>query len=174
MPSTSESNDSVQSNPTTLDGHQTHQSNVNHSITNLNLEGHQLTNGHLMSNNLSDESISYLSDKLNNNQNTLINSNNITNNLLVTPTEQPSHYTYLKEFRVEQCPLFVQHKCTQHKPFTCFHWHFQNQRRRRPLRKKDGTFNYSPDNYCTKYDETTGICPDGDETLYSNHRSEQS
>jgi len=38
-----------------------------------------------------------------------------------------------------------------------------NQRRRRPIRKRDGTFNYSPDVYCTKYDETSGICPDGDE-----------
>nr|XP_027195390.1 uncharacterized protein LOC113789985 [Dermatophagoides pteronyssinus] len=70
---------------------------------------------------------------------------------------------YLRDFRCEQCPLFLQHKCTQHKPFTCFHWHFANQRRRRPLRKRDGTFNYSPDNYCTKYDDTTGICPDGDD-----------
>lgn len=72
-------------------------------------------------------------------------------------------FSYLKEFRVDQCPLFVQHKCTQHKPFTCFHWHFKNQRRRRPVRiARDGTFNYSPDVYCTNYDETTGICPDGD------------
>ncbi|KAL1116016.1 hypothetical protein AAG570_005511 [Ranatra chinensis] len=70
---------------------------------------------------------------------------------------------YLKEFRVEQCSLFLQHKCTQHRPFTCFHWHFMNQRRRRPVRKRDGSFNYSADNYCSKYDETTGICPDGDE-----------
>ena len=70
---------------------------------------------------------------------------------------------YLKEFRTEQCPLFVQHKCTQHRPFTCFHWHFLNQRRRRPIRRRDGTFNYSPDIYCTKYDEGTGTCPDGDE-----------
>ncbi|XP_034935053.1 RING finger protein unkempt isoform X7 [Chelonus insularis] len=70
---------------------------------------------------------------------------------------------YLKEFRVEQCPLFIQRKCTQHRPFTCFNWHFMNQRRRRPVRKRDRTFNYSADNYCTKYDETTGICPDGDE-----------
>lgn len=70
---------------------------------------------------------------------------------------------YLKEFRVEQCPLFLQHKCTQHKPFTCFYWHFMNQRRRRPVRRRDGTFNYSPDVYCSKYDETTGVCPDGDE-----------
>ncbi|XP_044589564.1 RING finger protein unkempt isoform X11 [Cotesia glomerata] len=38
-----------------------------------------------------------------------------------------------------------------------------NQRRRRPVRKRDRTFNYSADNYCSKYDETTGICPDGDE-----------
>uniref|UniRef100_A0A3B3BTU5 Unk zinc finger n=1 Tax=Oryzias melastigma TaxID=30732 RepID=A0A3B3BTU5_ORYME len=75
--------------------------------------------------------------------------------------EKPQHY-YLKEFRTEQCPLFVQHKCTQHRPFSCFHWHFLNQRRRRPIRRRDGTFNYSPDVYCTKYDEGTGTCPDGD------------
>ncbi|XP_061606356.1 putative E3 ubiquitin-protein ligase UNKL isoform X1 [Phyllopteryx taeniolatus] len=80
--------------------------------------------------------------------------------------EKPTHYTYLKEFRTEQCPLFLQHKCTQHRPFTCFHWHFLNQRRRRPIRRRDGTFNYSPDVYCTKYDETTGICPDGDDCPY--------
>uniref|UniRef100_A0A8C7GZC4 Unk like zinc finger n=1 Tax=Oncorhynchus kisutch TaxID=8019 RepID=A0A8C7GZC4_ONCKI len=81
-------------------------------------------------------------------------------------TEKPTHYTYLKEFRTEQCPLFLQHKCTQHRPFTCFHWHFLNQRRRRPIRRRDGTFNYSPDVYCTKYDETTGICPDGEDCPY--------
>uniref|UniRef100_A0A8C9DVA8 Unk like zinc finger n=1 Tax=Prolemur simus TaxID=1328070 RepID=A0A8C9DVA8_PROSS len=72
-------------------------------------------------------------------------------------------FRYLKEFRTEQCALFLQHKCTQHRPFTCFHWHFLNQRRRRPLRRRDGTFNYSPDVYCSKYDEATGVCPDGDE-----------
>ncbi|XP_075231656.1 RING finger protein unk isoform X1 [Lycorma delicatula] len=83
--------------------------------------------------------------------------------LLTAQTEKPNHYSYLKEFRVEQCPLFLQHKCTQHRPFTCFHWHFMNQRRRRPVRKRDGSFNYSADNYCTKYDETTGLCPEGDE-----------
>ncbi|CAH1389841.1 unnamed protein product [Nezara viridula] len=83
--------------------------------------------------------------------------------LLTAQTEKPNHYSYLKEFRVEQCSLFLQHKCTQHRPFTCFHWHFMNQRRRRPVRKRDGSFNYSADNYCTKYDETTGICPDGDD-----------
>lgn len=76
-----------------------------------------------------------------------------------------SHAKYLKDFRVEQCPLFIQRKCTQHRPFTCFNWHFMNQRRRRPMKKRDRTFNYSADNYCTKYDETTGICPDGDESV---------
>ncbi|XP_039257937.2 RING finger protein unkempt homolog [Styela clava] len=81
-------------------------------------------------------------------------------------TEKPYHYTYLKEFRVNQCPLFLQHKCTQHRPFTCFNWHFANQRRRRPMRKRDGTFNYSSDVYCSKYDETSGICPNGDECHY--------
>ncbi|CAH2307241.1 E3 ubiquitin- ligase UNKL isoform X1 [Pelobates cultripes] len=81
-------------------------------------------------------------------------------------TEKPTHYTYLKEFRTEQCPLFLQHKCMQHRPFTCFNWHFLNQRRRRPIRRRDGTFNYSPDVYCTKYDETTGMCPDGDDCPY--------
>ncbi|KAG7157745.1 RING finger protein unkempt-like [Homarus americanus] len=83
--------------------------------------------------------------------------------LWATQTEKPIHYTYLKEFRVEQCTLFLQHKCTQHRPYTCFHWHFLNQRRRRPIRRRDGTFNYSPDAYCNKFDENTGICPDGDE-----------
>ncbi|KAG5674006.1 hypothetical protein PVAND_003999 [Polypedilum vanderplanki] len=82
---------------------------------------------------------------------------------LQTQTEKPNHYMYLKEFRVEQCLSFLQHKCNQHKPFVCFNWHFDNQRRRRPVRRRDGTFNYSADNYCTKYDETKGKCPDGDE-----------
>uniref|UniRef100_A0A673JVL0 RING finger protein unkempt homolog n=1 Tax=Sinocyclocheilus rhinocerous TaxID=307959 RepID=A0A673JVL0_9TELE len=84
-------------------------------------------------------------------------------NVLHAQPEKPQHYTYLKEFRTEQCLLFVQHKCTQHRPFTCFHWHFLNQRRRRPVRRRDGTFIYSPDVYCVKYDEGTGTCPDGDE-----------
>nr|CDJ95525.1 Zinc finger domain containing protein [Haemonchus contortus] len=35
-----------------------------------------------------------------------------------------------------------------------------------PQRKSDGSFNYSPDIYCDKYDENTGICPDGDECVY--------
>uniref|UniRef100_A0AAY3ZXR8 C3H1-type domain-containing protein n=1 Tax=Denticeps clupeoides TaxID=299321 RepID=A0AAY3ZXR8_9TELE len=84
-------------------------------------------------------------------------------NVLHVQPEKPQHYTYLKEFRTEQCPLFVQHKCMQHRPFACFHWHFLNQRRRRPIRRRDGTFNYSPDIYCTKYDEGAGSCTDGDE-----------
>uniref|UniRef100_A0A2C9JG51 C3H1-type domain-containing protein n=1 Tax=Biomphalaria glabrata TaxID=6526 RepID=A0A2C9JG51_BIOGL len=83
--------------------------------------------------------------------------------LAAVQTEKPHHYMYLKEFRTQQCELFLQHKCQQHRPFTCFHWHFLNQRRRRPVKKRDGTFSYSPDIYCTKYDETTGICPDGDD-----------
>ncbi len=70
--------------------------------------------------------------------------------------ELPNHYAYIYKFRVEQCPLFLQHKCTSHRPFTCFHWHFQNQRRRKPVRRRDGTLNYSADEYCTRYDETTG------------------
>ena len=72
-------------------------------------------------------------------------------------------FRYLKEFRVEQCSLFLQHKCTQHRPFSCFCWHFLNQKRRRPRKKKDGTFTYSPDVYCQQYNETTGECVNGDE-----------
>lgn len=83
---------------------------------------------------------------------------------LQTPASRaPRARRYLKEFRTEQCALFVQHKCSQHRPYTCFHWHFVNQRRRRSVRRRDGTFNYSPDVYCTKYDEATGLCPEGDE-----------
>ncbi|KAK6029824.1 hypothetical protein OSTOST_04053, partial [Ostertagia ostertagi] len=80
--------------------------------------------------------------------------------------EKTHHLHYLNEFRVEACPLFKQHQCQQHRPYTCFNWHFANQRRRRPQRKSDGSFNYSPDIYCDKYDENTGICPDGDECVY--------
>merc|ERR1719384_1037563 len=79
------------------------------------------------------------------------------------PSEQVLHYKYLKEFRVDQCPLFLQHKCQQHRPFTCFNWHFQNQKRRRPLLRRAQQFNYSADIYCEKYDETTGLCPVGDD-----------
>lgn len=52
---------------------------------------------------------------------------------------------------------------SRHRPFSCFYWHFQNQRRRRPFRRKDGTFSYDPDFYCNDYDEQTGVCPNGDE-----------
>ncbi|WKY16612.1 hypothetical protein Q1695_001336 [Nippostrongylus brasiliensis] len=84
----------------------------------------------------------------------------------VTPVRDAVYADYLNEFRVEACPLFKQHQCQQHRPYTCFNWHFANQRRRRPQRKSDGSFNYSPDIYCDKYDENTGICPDGDECVY--------
>ena len=85
--------------------------------------------------------------------------------------EKPAHYHYLKNFRVEQCALFLQHKCTQHRPFTCFNWHFKNQRRRRPVRRRDGTFNYDPDTFCEKYDEQTGTCvAHGDECPHA-HRN---
>ncbi|CAF0743299.1 unnamed protein product [Adineta steineri] len=77
--------------------------------------------------------------------------------------EKTSHLNYLRDFRVEQCQLFLQHKCTQHRPFSCFYWHFQNQRRRRPFRRKDGTFSYDPDFYCNDYDEQSGLCPNGDD-----------
>lgn len=80
--------------------------------------------------------------------------------------EKPSHQHYLNEFRVEACPLFKQHQCQQHRPFTCFKWHFANQRRRRPVKRSDGSFNYSPDIYCDKYDENTGICPDGEDCIF--------
>ena len=105
MPSTTESaNDSVGTSKSTVPIPETN--TVSSSITNLNLttlENHNhnhhqqalannLTNG-LMTNLSSDESIPYLNDKLNNQNNILTNSNNLTNNLLVTPTEQPSHYT---------------------------------------------------------------------------------
>lgn len=73
---------------------------------------------------------------------------------------------YLSEFRVNQCQLFLQHKCNNHRPFTCFHWHFKNQRRRQSKILDNGQFNYSPDIYCTDYNETTGECPKGDNCPY--------
>ena len=69
---------------------------------------------------------------------------------------------YLEHFRVEQCSMFLQHKCSHHRPFTCFYWHFKNQRRRRPALDSDGEFTYSPFTYCSEYDETTGVCPNED------------
>jgi hypothetical protein len=80
--------------------------------------------------------------------------------------EKPAHYSYLKGFRVDQCALFLQHKCTQHRPYTCFYWHFKNQRRRMPVRRSDGTFNYNPDIYCEQYDEQTGSCPNSDDCSF--------
>ncbi|XP_062508527.1 putative E3 ubiquitin-protein ligase UNKL isoform X2 [Corticium candelabrum] len=87
------------------------------------------------------------------------------------PSEKPHHYSYLKGFRTEQCLLFLQHKCTQHRPFTCFNWHFANQRRRRPRIRRDGHFTYSADVYCTVYDETTGTCPNGDDCRFLHRNS---
>jgi len=83
--------------------------------------------------------------------------------------EKAHHLHYLLEYRVKQCPLFLIGKCQSHKPFTCFHWHFLNQRRRRPARRPDGSYNYSPYVYCSKYDEKTGICDDGDACTYLHH-----
>ncbi|KAL5264412.1 hypothetical protein ACHWQZ_G005487 [Mnemiopsis leidyi] len=79
--------------------------------------------------------------------------------------ETQFHKRYLEHFRVEQCSMFLQHKCSHHRPFTCFYWHFKNQRRRRPALDGDGEFTYSPFTYCTEYDETTGVCPNEDKCL---------
>lgn len=78
-------------------------------------------------------------------------------------SEKAAHQRYLRDFRVDQCPYFPNYKCEHHKPYTCFYWHFPNQRRRRPTLTPDATFNYSPDAYCVKYDEILGICPSHDE-----------
>lgn len=75
--------------------------------------------------------------------------------------EKPNHNVYMKLFRVDQCQLFLGHKCLQHKPYKCFNFHFRNQRRRKPL-FKNGSFNYGPYEYCSKFNEATGSCPDGD------------
>lgn len=77
---------------------------------------------------------------------------------------------YLNEFRTQQCRLFLEQQCQFHRPYTCFHWHFPNQKRRRPFKRPDGTFNYNPDVYCDKYDEATGSCNDGDHCPYA-HRN---
>ncbi|KAL1236732.1 RING finger protein unkempt [Trichinella pseudospiralis] len=80
--------------------------------------------------------------------------------------EKSNHERYLEEFRVDPCALFKQHTCQQHRPYTCFYWHFANQRRRRCSLLTDGTFNYSSEEYCSKYDESTGTCPDDDHCPY--------
>ncbi|KAF6768792.1 RING finger protein unkempt [Paragonimus kellicotti] len=84
--------------------------------------------------------------------------------------EKPRHLKYLNEFRTQQCLLFLEQQCQFHRPYTCFHWHFPNQKRRRPHKRIDGTFNYNPDVYCDKYDETSGSCVDGDFCPYA-HRN---
>ncbi|CAH8585535.1 unnamed protein product [Dicrocoelium dendriticum] len=88
----------------------------------------------------------------------------------VTRQEKPRHMKYLNEFRTQQCRLFLEQQCQFHRPYTCFHWHFPNQKRRRPFKRPDGTFNYNPDVYCDKYDEATGSCNDGDHCPYA-HRN---
>eukprot|EP00731_Ephydatia_muelleri_P038743 Em0888g3a len=40
------------------------------------------------------------------------------------------------------------------------------RRRRRSVKRRDGSFNYSPDIYCNLYDENTGICPNGEDCPY--------
>ncbi|CAN7990719.1 unnamed protein product, partial [Ixodes hexagonus] len=80
--------------------------------------------------------------------------------------EKPAHERYLQDFRVEQCPYFPNYKCQNHKPYTCFYWHFPNQRRRRPTLTPEGMFNYSPDVYCNKYDEITGVCSGRDDCTF--------
>ena len=70
--------------------------------------------------------------------------------------------SFMTSFRTEQCKDFLERRCEQRRPYTCFKWHFPNQRRRRPVIKCDGSFNYSPNEYCTEYNESTGICPNGD------------
>lgn len=82
------------------------------------------------------------------------------------PDDDRENSYYLKNFRVNQCQLFLQHKCNQHRPFTCFAWHFRNQRRRKSVLLENGQFSYSPDIYCTDYNETTGDCPRNDECPY--------
>ncbi|VDM02647.1 unnamed protein product [Schistocephalus solidus] len=85
-------------------------------------------------------------------------------------TSSSLYKKYLNEFRTSQCPLFLEQQCQNHRPYTCFYWHFPNQRRRRPVKREDGTFNYNPDVYCDKYDENAGTCPDGDACPYA-HRN---
>jgi len=70
--------------------------------------------------------------------------------------------SYLTSFRTEQCKDFLIRRCEQRRPYTCFYWHFPNQRRRKPIIKRDGCFNYSPEEYCPQYNESTGFCPNGD------------
>lgn len=68
------------------------------------------------------------------------------------------HLRHLHYFRVYQCPLFVFKKCPHHKPHTCFHWHYENQRRRNPYSSKTL---YDPNSYCNRYNEAIGCCSHG-------------
>ncbi|KAL3319534.1 hypothetical protein Ciccas_001790 [Cichlidogyrus casuarinus] len=79
-------------------------------------------------------------------------------------------FRYLNEFRTTQCSLFLEQQCQFHRPYTCFYWHFPNQKRRQPIKRADGTFNYNPDVYCDKYDENSGTCPNGEDCPYA-HRN---
>ncbi|EFO96162.1 hypothetical protein CRE_14465 [Caenorhabditis remanei] len=76
--------------------------------------------------------------------------------------ETPKHLRWLNTYRTEKCSLFDQKQCEEHRPYTCFFWHYPSQRRRRPILLADGTFNYSPDVFCNQYDTETGRCPNGD------------
>ncbi|CAI2346585.1 unnamed protein product [Caenorhabditis sp. 36 PRJEB53466] len=80
-------------------------------------------------------------------------------------SEDPKHARYLSQFRVNPCQLFANRQCQKHRPFSCFNYHYANQRRRRPYRP-DGTFAYSPELYCELYDDSTGRCPKGDNCQY--------
>ncbi|UMM20474.1 hypothetical protein L5515_015736 [Caenorhabditis briggsae] len=80
--------------------------------------------------------------------------------------EKPNHVHMIEKFRVDHCMLFEQRKCHNHKPFTCFNWHYENQRRRVPILNPDGSFNYSPDVYCNEYEEKNGVCSNGDGCKY--------
>lgn len=72
----------------------------------------------------------------------------------------------LEKYRVDHCELFATRQCQKHRPFNCFHWHYGNQRRRKPELRPDGSFSYSPDVYCSDYDEKSGRCKNGDQCKY--------
>ena len=76
--------------------------------------------------------------------------------------EKALHFQYINEFRCTKCELFEKGKCKLSKPYTCFNWHFNNHRRRKPTKDLDGNFNYSPDIPCTYYNLASGVCPKGD------------
>jgi hypothetical protein len=67
--------------------------------------------------------------------------------MLLSLLDMHCHCGYLREIKCFEKVFFLKTKSLTF--FNC--------------RKRDGTFNYSADVYCAKYDETTGLCPDGDE-----------